>query len=75
MFAPLKKGAFFYQVIFMILSRCCKNIVYIVHDYYVCDKCHLCCATIDSSRIVKTKKENFDDTRITSKTSELISTE
>jgi hypothetical protein len=29
----------------MIVSRCCKELVYVVHDYYVCEKCHVPCMT------------------------------
>lgn len=30
----------------MIVSRCCKKSIYIVHDYYVCEACSLACDTM-----------------------------
>lgn len=37
----------------MILSRCCKEAVDVIHDYYVCERCRKPCATITSSSYVK----------------------
>jgi len=35
----------------MLVSRCCKSSVHVIHDYYVCNSCHIHCNTIDSSRL------------------------
>ncbi len=32
----------------MILSRCCKDGVNVIHDYYVCETCDRACDTISS---------------------------
>lgn len=39
-------GAFFMWISWMIVSRCCHSDMYIVHDYYVCERCHFACDTI-----------------------------
>jgi hypothetical protein len=44
----------------MIISRCCKESVYVVHDYYVCGKCNLACGTLSS---LSWMSESYDDTR------------
>ena len=36
------------MVFVMVLSRCCKDSVFVVHDYYVCENCHFACDTIFS---------------------------
>lgn len=40
----------------MILSRCCKTPVYVLADYYVCEKCDKHCATV--SLIQRMEKGN-----------------
>jgi hypothetical protein len=33
----------------MVVSRCHKKEVYIIHDYYVCSVCNIPCATMNLS--------------------------
>ncbi len=48
----------------MILSRCCKENVFILIDYYVCEKCHRSCDTLFSMDFMS---ESQDDARDDSK--------
>lgn len=42
----------------MIISRCCKDSIYVAHDYYVCERCSLPCDTISS---ISLRKDMNDD--------------
>lgn len=46
------------------VSRCCKSNVYVMVDYYVCEKCHRTCNLMLT-------KECYDDTRIKEQAKEL----
>lgn len=54
----------------MIVSRCCKAGLYIVHDYYVCDRCDLACDTMQLTGIVE--REEQDDSGIETETSRFV---
>lgn len=38
------------------LSRCCKSNVYVIIDYYMCEKCHRTCSLM-------LVKDDYDDAR------------
>ena len=44
----------------MIVSRCCKEEVYVEVDYYVCGKCDVPCDTVSS---LSWMSECYDDAR------------
>jgi hypothetical protein len=41
----------------MVVSRCCKSKVYIMHDYYVCEECNVWCDTIAINTIIQDIKD------------------
>jgi hypothetical protein len=53
----------------MILSRCCKAEVFVIHDYYACTICNLACDTISNT---KSSKDYYDDTRRETETKDII---
>ena len=44
----------------MSISRCCKNEVFVITDYYACEHCGRPCDTINLSHLVK---DYYDDAR------------
>lgn len=48
----------------MLLSRCCKAHVYVVHHYYVCEQCDFACDAFNKSRHIR---EDTNDTGSQSK--------
>ncbi len=53
----------------MIISRCCKESVYVEHDYYVCGKCNIHCDTLSS---LSWMSESYDETRDIGKIEEIF---
>lgn len=60
-------GAFFGAI--MVISRCCKDMVYPLVDYYVCGNCHFPCGTLDSSILLR---DYADDTGREAKTKSIV---
>jgi hypothetical protein len=43
----------------MIISRCCKKNVYVMNDYFVCDKCGIPCHTVFSLQLPEKEDKVF----------------